>query len=94
MKNYVTDELEIAAFLRATGHTLLEVTPTTSLSDAMAIFTFEPRAETAVKEYKAGASLPVRDVFKAYRRLLKTVQEVKDYRELYGSAPKAPDLNS
>ena len=72
-KPYITTELDIASFLMASGHRLLDAQPQGPLVQ----FSFDPGVAPAVEEYFAGASLPVQEVFRAHRHLRTVVKQVK-----------------
>ena len=72
-KPYITTELDIASFLVASGHRVLDAQP----QGALVQFMFDPTAAGAVDEYFAGAALPVAEVFKAHRHLRTMVKQVK-----------------
>ena len=72
-KPYITTELDIAAFLVASGHKVLFAEP----QGALVQFIFDPGVAGAVEEYFAGAALPVQEVFKAHRHLRTLVKQVK-----------------
>jgi hypothetical protein len=70
---YVTTELDIASYLLASGHRMLDARPQESLVQ----FVFDPSVVSEVEAYFAGASLPVQEVFKAHRHLRTVVKQVK-----------------
>jgi len=73
-KPYITTELDIASFLVASGHRLLDAQPQ---GPQIVQFTFDPNVAEAVESYFAGAALPVREVFAAHRHLRTVVKQVK-----------------
>lgn len=70
---YATTELDIASYLVASGHRMLDAQPQSALVE----FIFDPSVAADVESYFAGASLPVRDVFQAHRYLRTVVKQVK-----------------
>jgi hypothetical protein len=70
---YVTTELDIASYLIASGHRMLDAQPQGTLVE----FVFDPSVAVDVESYFAGASLPVREVFQAHRHLRTVVKQVK-----------------
>jgi hypothetical protein len=71
---YTTDELELAAFLKATGHRLLGLNPTGRLVS----FSFEASASSDVEKYFSGAEISGRDLFEAHRHLRTLIRQVKE----------------
>jgi hypothetical protein len=78
---YVTLELEIASYLKASGHHLLGASPKGRLIE----FQFDASAEKAVDGYFAGASLSARELFEAHRALRALIQQVKQHQSRSGS---------
>lgn len=72
---YKTSELEVASFLKASGHALLNA----QAQGRVVEFYFEPAAEAAVERYFRGAALPARDLFEAHRSLRALIQQVKEH---------------
>ena len=70
---YITTELDIASFLVASGHRMLDAQPQGQIVE----FIFDPGVAGAVEEYFAGATLPVQEVFRAHRHLRTLVKQVK-----------------
>jgi hypothetical protein len=70
---YATTELDIASYLVASGHRMLDAQP----QGALVEFIFDPSVAADVESYFAGASLPVREVFQAHRHLRTVVKQVK-----------------
>jgi hypothetical protein len=74
---YTTDELELAAFLKATGHRLLGVRPTGRLVS----FSFEASAWADVGKYFSGAEISGRELFEAHRHLRTLIRQVKEQNQ-------------
>lgn len=72
---YTTDELELAAFLKATGHRLLGVKPTGRLVS----FSFEASAGADVEKYFSGAEISGRELFEAHRHLRTLIKQIKQH---------------
>lgn len=72
---YQTNELEVAAFLKARGHKLLEAKP----QGRLVTFGFEAGAATDVDAYFAGVELPARELFEAHRHLRALIQRLKQH---------------
>jgi hypothetical protein len=75
-KPYRTTELEVAAFLKASGHRLLGAEP----QGRIVAFNFEPTVEGDVIQYFGGAELPARELFEAHRSLRALIQQVKEHQ--------------
>ena len=73
-KPYITTELDIASFLMASGHSLLDAQPQ---GPQIVQFMFDANVAEDVERYFAGAALPVREVFAAHRQLRTVVKQVK-----------------
>jgi hypothetical protein len=76
MKPYRTSELDIASYLIAAGHALVNVAP----AGAIVEFVFngtDGTAAEAVASYLAGDALPVREVFRAHRHLRSLIRQCK-----------------
>lgn len=73
---YQTTELEVAAFLKASGYRLLGVDP----AQRLVTFKFEPAAGDSADEYFAGAPLSARELFEAHRHLRTLIHQVKEHR--------------
>ena len=71
---YQTTELEVAAFLKARGHKLLNAVP----AGRLVTFSFDGRAGPDVDSYIAGAEVPARELFEAHRSLRALIQQVKE----------------
>jgi hypothetical protein len=76
MNAYQTTELEVAAFLKARGHRLLNAEP----AGRMVTFSFEDRAGPDVDAYISGAAVPARELFEAHRSLRALIQQVKEHQ--------------
>jgi len=72
---YRTNELEVASFLKATGHRLLGAQPSGRLIE----FHFDASAEGAVDAYFAGTQLSARELFEAHCSLRALIQQVKEH---------------
>jgi len=73
--NYATTELEIAAFLRARGHDLVQA----RFLGRLVQFEFGPTAEPDVLAYIGGAQMAARDLFEAHRHLRTLVKQIKQH---------------
>ena len=76
MKPYTTSELDIASYLIAAGHKLVNARP----AGAIVEFVFDNTDGTvtkAMESYFAGASLPVAEVFRAHRHLRSLIRQCK-----------------
>jgi hypothetical protein len=71
---YQTNELEVAAFLKARGHKLLEAKP----QGRLVTFGFEAGAAAEVEAYFAGAEIAAQRLFEAHRSLRALIQQVKE----------------
>jgi hypothetical protein len=80
-RRYKTNELELASFLKAQGHTLLGVEP----KGRLVVFHFDASAEKAVEDYFAGASLAARELFEAHRSLRALIQQLKGHNAQIGT---------
>jgi len=78
---YRTNELELASFLKAQGHKLLDVVPKGRLVE----FHFDASAEKAVEDYFAGAALSAREIFEAHRSLRTLIQQLKEHNAQIGT---------
>ena len=72
---YQTTELEVAAFLKARGHRLLDARPQGSLVR----FGFADSAGEDVQEYFSGAAVSARELFEAHRHLRALIQQLKQH---------------
>ena len=75
MTSYRTTELELASFLKASGHRLMGATQ----QGRLVSFAFEPSAASHAEAYIAGAQMPARDLFAAHRALRALIQQVKEH---------------
>ena len=72
--SYRTTELEVASFLKARGHRLLNAQP----AGRVVTFSFGDGAGEDVDQYIAGAEIPARELFEAHRSLRALIQQVKE----------------
>jgi hypothetical protein len=72
---YSTDELELAAFLKATGHRLLSLKP----KGRLVSFSFDASASSDVEKYFSGAESSGRDLFEAHRHLRTLIKQIKQH---------------
>jgi hypothetical protein len=70
---YKTTELEIAAFLKAQGHRLIEATP----QGAIVEFAYPPDVDA----YFNGAEIRAQGLFEAHRSLRALIQQVKKHHQ-------------
>jgi hypothetical protein len=70
---YVTDELELAAFLKARGHRLLRAVP----QGRLVTFSFDQSAYADLDNYFAGAEISVLELFQAHRHLRALIKQIK-----------------
>jgi hypothetical protein len=75
MNTYRTTELELAAFLKARGHSLIEAIP----QGRIVTFAFDNTAAPDTDAYFAGAQISARDLFEAHRGLRALIQQVKEH---------------
>lgn len=73
---YRTNELEVAAYLKAKGHRLIEAIP----QGRLVTFTFGEAAANDATAYFAGAQMPARELFEAHRCLRALIQQVKEHQ--------------
>jgi hypothetical protein len=78
---YRTSELELASFLKARGHDLINV----QLRGKLVEFQFDTLAEKAVQDYFTGAQLSARELFEAHRSLRTLIQQLKEHNAQIGS---------
>jgi hypothetical protein len=78
---YKTNELELASFLKAEGHKLLDA----ELKGRLVEFHFPVSAERAVQAYFAGAHLSARELFEAHRSLRALIQQVREHQSQIGT---------
>lgn len=78
---YRTQELELASFLKARGHDLINV----QLRGKLVEFQFDTSAENAVEDYFAGAHLSARELFEAHRSLRTLIQQLKEHNTRIGT---------
>ncbi len=86
---YVTDELELAAFLKATGHRLLGLRPTGRLVS----FSFDASASPDVEKYFSGAEISGRELFEAHRHLRTLIRQVKEQHQTNQNGSEKDDKN-
>jgi hypothetical protein len=72
---YQTTELEVAAFLKARGHRLLDAQP----QGRLVTFGFEDSACEDVQAYFSGAEVSARELFEAHRHLRALIQQLKQH---------------
>ena len=77
MTPYRTAELELAAYLKARGHDLMEVIP----QGRVVTFAFDGTAAPDTDAYFAGAEISARDLFEAHRGLRALIQQVKEHQQ-------------
>lgn len=77
MNQYVTNELELASYLKAVGHRLLGA----DLRGNLVEFYFDVSAEQAVDAYFAGTPFSARELFEAHRSLRALIQQVKQHKD-------------
>jgi hypothetical protein len=73
--SYQTTELELAAFLKARGHRLVEARP----QGRLVSFAFVEEAAGDVERYFAGAELSARELFEAHRHLRALIMQLKQH---------------
>ena len=76
-QSYRTTELEVAAFLKARGHRLLNAQP----AGRVVTFSFGDGAGEDVNQYIAGAEVPARELFESHRSLRALIQQVKENQQ-------------
>jgi hypothetical protein len=74
---YLTDELELAAFLKARGYRLLGAEP----YGRLVTFAFDPSACADVDNYFAGAEISARELFEAHRHLRTLIKQIKQHKK-------------
>jgi hypothetical protein len=74
---YKTTELEIAAFLKARGHRLIEATP----HGAIVEFAYPPDATPEVDAYFSGAEIRAQELFEAHRSLRALILQIKKHNQ-------------
>ena len=72
---YQTTELELAAFLKARGHRLLDAEP----QGRLVCFGFDDSASADVQQYFSGAEVSARELFEAHRHLRALIQQLKQH---------------
>ena len=72
---YHTAELELAAFIKASGYPLCGA----KLRGRLVEFIFNADAAEAAERYFAGAQLPCRDLFQVHRSLRALIQQVREH---------------
>jgi len=81
MTPYRTSELELASFLKARGHKLLDA----RMSGRVVTFEFAQTAAEDVDAYFAGIEVSARELFEAHRSLRALIQQVREYSSQIGS---------
>lgn len=76
MSAYRTTELELAAFLKAKGHALLEAVP----QGRIVTFVFDQAAASDADAYFGGERISARDLFEVHRGLRALIQQVKEHQ--------------
>ena len=74
MQHYSTTELEVAAFLKARGHRLLDATSHGHLVS----FSFEESAASDLDSYFAGIAVSARELFESHRSLRGLIRQLKE----------------
>ena len=74
MNHYSTTELEVASFLKARGHRLLDAKP----HGHMVTFSFEESAATDLDSYFSGIAVSARELFEAHRCLRGLIRQLKE----------------
>ncbi len=72
---YQTTELELAAFLKARGHRLLDARP----QGRLVLFSFDDSASADVQAYFSSAEVSARELFEAHRHLRALIQQLKQH---------------
>ncbi len=80
-QKYKTNELELASYLKADGHKLLDV----ELKGRFVEFHFPALAENSVQSYFTGAQLSARELFEAHRSLRALIQQVRAHQSQIGT---------
>ena len=83
---YTTDELELAAYLKARGHRLIDAAATGTL----VTFSFAPSAQADLAEYFAGAEISARELFQAHRHLRALIEQIKQTSQRNGPTTYEP----
>lgn len=73
--NYLTDELELAAYLKARGRKLVNA----FVDGTVVRFAFEAGSAGDIEQYFEGAAIPARELFSAHRALRALIQQVKQH---------------
>jgi len=73
--DYRTNELELAAFLKARGHKLIGTQP----DGRLIRFAFPESASADADGYFAGMEVSARDLFEAHRHLRALIQQIKQH---------------
>jgi hypothetical protein len=76
MHHYSTTELEVAAFLKARGHRLLDAKPHGHLVS----FSFEESAAADLDSYFCGREVSARELFEAHRCLRGLIRQLKEQK--------------
>jgi predicted O-methyltransferase YrrM len=74
---YFTTELELAAFLKASGHRLVSAKPQ---GGKFVSFEFDPNAADDADRFFAGAEVAARELFEAHRSLRVLIQQITEHR--------------
>ena len=74
---YLTEELELAAFLKARGHRMFGAEP----HGRLITFAFDPSACADVDNYFAGTEISARELFEAHRHLRTLIKQVKQHKQ-------------
>lgn len=74
---YTTTELELASYLKARGHRLIDA----KLDGRFVSFAFDDERDAArdVNNYFAGAQVSARDLFESHRSLRALIQQVREH---------------
>jgi len=75
--DYRTNELELAAFLKARGHKLMGTQP----DGRLVLFAFPESAASDADRYFAGTEVPAMELFEAHRHLRALIQQVKQHSQ-------------
>ncbi len=73
--DYQTSELELAAFLKARGHRLMDARPQGRLVQ----FAFPEAAAMDADRYFSGAEIAASELFEAHRHLRALIQQLKQH---------------
>jgi len=75
--DYRTNELELAAFLKARGHKLIGTQP----DGRLILFSFPESASADADGYFAGTEVSATELFEAHRHLRALIQQVKQHSQ-------------